>query len=369
MGTTGVTTTDNAAVLPAIHPAAKPPLTKKLAPHRTCRRTSRHGVRGRRCAYDRNGKLYKVCTWRKGWKRYHCARRPVKAGRCRRGGAGAPDPAGRGAFARSVVSQGWVSKIIPAVGRFYAAESSLSNKGWCSGTLVLRGVVLTAGHCVYANGLDKAPDGTTYHYYDASKMVFTPGNTINPANPIWGSTDYGNWTVRHMWASGGWGADDQTADWALVELNPDANGRYPGDITGTYPVYYGLSLTVGQKLEAIGYPASNVFRTSSYFTGNGQYFVDSTITGGQACTPHPGVTCSSLFINFDSAMTGGSSGGPIFYLDSDGQYKISGVVNRGQVTGARADDADFGQFQLTAYMDSTFNDFYNYVIAQINAGV
>ena len=113
------------------------------------------------------------------------------------------------------------------------------------------------------------------------------------------------------------------------------------------PAHYGLSLTVGQKLEAIGYPASNVFRTSSYFTGNGQYFVDSTITGGQAGPPHPGVTCSSLFINFDSAMTGGSSGGPIFDPDPDGQYKISAKTRSRLGAAMRRPFASLAALQLS----------------------
>jgi V8-like Glu-specific endopeptidase len=360
-GQVGATQTSNPAPPPNVTPAPstpKAPTAAKPAP-KYAKRCVVNKKGTRICTYYKNGRSYKRCTRVRGSKKYHCK----KYTRARLRAAAAM----RTLRAAAITQQGWANPIVPAIGRFYAGESSTPNKGWCSGTLILRGVVLTAAHCVYANGLDRAPDGTANHYYDYSRLVFTPGNTINTSNPLTGLTSYGNWSVKNMWATNAWVNNDQSRDWALVELNPDASGHYPGDYTRSFPVWYGLTLTVGQQMQAIGYPASYLFNSQPYFFGNGQYFVTSTINSGQYCG-QPAL-CGSVFINYDSTMTGGSSGGPIFY-NSDGQWKLSGVVNRGQTqclcTAPPAND--YGKIQLTGYMDSYFNDFYTDVINQINNG-
>ena len=312
-------------------------------------------ARARVCTYYKDGHAYKRCTKKLRAKKYACKN---LGGQLRNVAAAEP-----GRRIASISNQGWANPVVPAIGRFY-----LNGQGWCSGTLVLRGVVLTAGHCIYANGVDRAPDGTSNHYYDFHNMVFTPGNRINPSDPFTGLTSFGNWTVKNMWTTTAWQGNDQTRDWALVELNPDANGKYPGDTTGTFPVYYGMQLHVGQQLQAIGYPASYLFASTQFFTGNGQFFVTSSITDSAGCAS--GISCASVFVKYDSVMTGGSSGGPIFYLDSDNQWKLSGVVNRG-LTKCQCNappNNDYGLWQLTAYMDSTLNDFYADVINQIRAG-
>ena len=120
-------------------------------------------------------------------------------------------------------------------------------------------------------------------------------------------------------------------------------------------------------MQAIGYPASYLFGTAAFFSGNGQYFVTSTINHGQNCE---NTLCGSFYVNYDSVMTGGSSGGPIFYQGTDSQWKLSGVVNRG-LTACLCQNPpanDYGAYQLTGYMDASFNAFFADVLDQINRG-
>ena len=175
---------------PSSPPSIPPPSRRSRRACSTCNLSphvaARARARGRRCAYYRNGKLYKVCTWRKGWEAIPLRAPSREGGRCRRGGAGAPIGLDEGRspdrWSAGLGEQDHPGRRPVLCGRVIALEQGM----------VLRHALCCAeschwaGHCVYANGLDKAPDGTTYHYYDASKMVFTPGNTINPANPIWG---------------------------------------------------------------------------------------------------------------------------------------------------------------------------------------
>ena len=187
---------------------------------------SRRKNRTRVCTYFKNGRSYRRCT-----------KKPGAVNRCKKytGARLRSTAAAPGRHIATITNKGWADPVVPAVGRFYASESSATNKGWCSGTLVRRGVVLTAAHCIYANGVDTAPDGSANHYYDHTRMTFVPGNRINPSNSVTGLTSYGNWSIRNMWAINAWAANDQSKDWGLVLLNPDQNGNYPGDTTGTFP--------------------------------------------------------------------------------------------------------------------------------------
>ena len=78
----------------------------------------------------------------------------------------------------ALYSSGTTNPLMSAVVRFYYSGSPTVTKGWCSGTLLTRGIVLTAAHCLYANRTDGHGE---YGYYPAAQMSVTPGNTRSVA--------------------------------------------------------------------------------------------------------------------------------------------------------------------------------------------
>lgn len=277
-----------------------------------------------------------------------CVTRPHRKTRCRR----------IRASAATRVNGGWESSIGPAIGRSYYhnPENTVPYDGWCSGAFIANGLFLTAAHCLYSNG----NDGGAPHAYPATQMNVVPGNSIDSQGRP--ASDYGTWSVVENYVPTGWQTGDNGLDWGIQVIAPDARGNYPGSYTGTYRWYAGLSLNPGNVIYADGYPASGLFRTSKYYYGAAQYFVDSRFNGtgwwdyGTAANR----LSSGTWVYYDSEMTGGSSGGPVFTQFADGSYGIFGVVNRGRPTAATGEYVS--QYQLSVMFDSRFVEFYNSVV-------
>jgi trypsin len=235
---------------------------------------------------------------------------------------------------------------MPGVVRFYK-----DNEGWCSGTLLLRGIVLTAAHCLFANRTDG--DGL-YGYFPTTSLVVTPGNYADLTGR--GRAPYGNWEVANAWVPQGWADEDGGLDWGLVALKPDASGNYAGDYTGTYAAQWNAQIPVGAQFFKVGYPYTGPFRTASWYFGHGQYFCDVSWDGDHGNNWAYTISSFNLWLG-PCEMNGGSSGGPVFVRFTDGSWKIVGVNNRGY---DRADG--YGATGVSFWFDERFGQFWNSVI-------
>lgn len=180
-----------------------------------------------------------------------------------------------------------------ASGRLFFRVPGATRDSWCSASLIKRGVVVTAAHCVARYG------ARTFY----SNWRFVPGyrNLVAP---------YRSWNVSQAWVMTAYfaGAAGQCAaiapgvvckdDVAVLELAPQANPTYPGTSTGWYGYgwnRWGFTATNLTHITQTGYPA---FLNSGEFMqrGDSQGFIASS------------TLASNTVIG--SLMTGGSSGGP-----------------------------------------------------------
>jgi V8-like Glu-specific endopeptidase len=182
-------------------------------------------------------------------------------------------------------TSGWATQTVPQVGRLWAVKPN-GRTSFCSGTVVRRGLVLTAAHCVVN------ADG------DYTDFLFIPAKA-GAAEP------YGRWSGSRAYyfsayrEGGAWSA---LLDYALVHIPQTASGAWIGDVVGTFPVVLN-SHRLGLRRVALGYPGVGWYAT---WGGNHLWYCDSTDVrwtdyGGGWATKSSGCNAN-----------GGFSGGPIF---------------------------------------------------------
>jgi hypothetical protein len=313
--------------------------TKEQGSHRPLRRSCKRKLRPRRrvCRFMRGRRVVKVCVKRPG------RRRTCKA----RSRATEAAPRARVAELRG---QGFTDPVLPPVVRFY-----LDGKGWCSGTLVLRGIVLTAGHCLYGN----AENNNAGWYQNTGRLQIAPGNYVNSS----GTTvyPYGVWEVVDSYVPPRWQNNDGGQDWGVAVIGADANGSYPADFTGTYGAVWGQQFPIGSRIWRAGYPASFSFSTAEWYYGNGQYYCDNRWDGA-SITDVPYTQSSYGIVTSPCPMNGGSSGGPVFLNAADGSWRIVGVNNRGW-DGSNG----FATGGISFWFDDEFGQFWTGAINAINS--
>lgn len=305
------------------------------------RKRVRCRTRGQRriCKHFRGKTLVKKCKKKRGARKFKC--RKVKPGAATAASFVAANPFANRSL-KALNTHGYQVQPTPAVGRIYN-----SGGGSCSGTLLFRGVVLTAGHCLWG---EKASD-----YYPANTITFTPGNTWDGTQ---GVTNYGNWGVARTWVTSSWATHKAEGhDFGLMLLNPDANGNYAGDYAGTYPSYGSLALNGNNEIIRMGYPANPPWNQFEWQGGHGQYYCKENFQRVNLNR------LNVVWLEFLNAcpMNGGSSGGPNFVQFSDGSFGIIGVNNRG-IDSAQG----WGESAYNIWFDQVYIDFVNAVIAQIN---
>jgi hypothetical protein len=326
----------------AASPPAKP-ITIKIT--KRCRWSRAHHRGTRTCRYYRAQTLIKKCVKKPG-RRVRC--RTYNSARAAMEGS---NPLAT--IAGTQISSGFVQQPLDAVVRIYWNCSNPSDGttcSRCSGSMIAKGLVLTAGHCVYSNYRDgDVGDNTGFvGYYNAATYYVVPGNTLVNGQT---TADYGT-------------NDLMGGDWGIIELNPNAEGYYPGDYSGIGTFTATWDQPTVDQLYSIGYPTAGAFSQAAYGLGNLQYFCNDTWSSATDAETDP--------VNFGNyygmvvqpcGETGGASGGPVF-TDVNGGWTIVGVNNRAPEPDAQG----FGTYMLSYYFNDAFGALWNYVIQQVNAG-
>ena len=94
------------------------------------------------------------------------------------------------------LGRGFVASPLSSVVRIYWTTPGFDH--FCSGTVITRGLILTAGHCVYSNPTDGQPENGFTGYYDVTTYSIVPGNTLTNGRRV---APYGGWTVKSMWTT------------------------------------------------------------------------------------------------------------------------------------------------------------------------
>jgi hypothetical protein len=205
----------------------------------------------------------------------------------------------------------------------------------CSGTVVARDVILTAGHCVL--DFPAAPTTATPNPsplpLPAIKVSFTPG-LYGAASPL------GEWHTAgpaDIHPSLGFfndlradtpevnAIDETTNDWALIKLAPNASGQHIGDVTGIVPVAPDLGRAPLAKM-SVHYPAGGFF--SEHCRGGSPLNCQPVF-----CTsPNPPVFSADVpgryVVSIGCPLMNGSSGGGVFSF-YNGQWWVVSVISRG----------------------------------------
>lgn len=187
----------------------------------------------------------------------------------------------------------------------------------CSASLIKRGLVVTAAHCV-------ANFGKSQFY---SSWQFVPGYSS-------GSAPYGTWTVRKARVMTSYYAGTETCatagvvcpnDVAVLELNAQS-GAYPGTNTGYF----------GYGWDGYGFTGSGV--SNNNLTQVTQLGYPAGLDSGAIMerTDSYGYTSSSSSYNtiIGSQQTGGSSGGPWLVNFGLAPTVTNSVANQGSEAGS-----------------------------------
>lgn len=177
----------------------------------------------------------------------------------------------------------------------------------CSGAVIRKRLVLTAGHCLHQG------EGGQSGFH--SDVVFVPALRG-------GSAPYGEWTASYLWVTNAWytggGAVPNTADYAIIEINDRRISgvvRKIGDYLGSLGWITNRLLT-DNHLTLLGYPQS----------------MDSGTTMHRVDSNYKKKTTKNT-AEYGSDMTGGSSGGP--WVQDFGE-KAVGQSHAGGGTGNQA---------------------------------
>lgn len=173
----------------------------------------------------------------------------------------------------------------------------------CSASMIKRGIVVTAAHCV-------ANFGKSQFY---SGWQFVPGYRA-------GSAPFGTWTVKQAWVLTSYynGTDSCAAsgvvcadDVAVLILNTQ-NGAYAGTAAGWFGYWYGGGFTSNGLIQItqLGYPAG--LNNANYMERNdSQGYISSSNSNNTV---------------IGSNMNGGSSGGP-WTVNFGLPYVLTGETN------------------------------------------
>lgn len=157
----------------------------------------------------------------------------------------------------------------------------------CTGWLINRNTVATAGHCVHeGNGGSFSTD-----------VVFYPGRDG-------ASAPFGSCTAKTLFTVAGWSSNgNQLFDYGAVKLNCTV-----GNTTGWFGFFWQAASLVGLPVQVSGYPGDKPFGT--HWSGSGDIEVSEV---------------RKTRYKIDTA--GGQSGGPVFQTDRTGSFCTGPCAN------------------------------------------
>jgi hypothetical protein len=203
----------------------------------------------------------------------------------------------------------------------------------CSGTVVARDVILTAGHCVLDDPAAPTPavPSPSPLPRKATKVSFKAG--------LYGSAALGEWHTTSdadIHPSDGYvndlrsdtpevsAIDNTTNDWALIKLAPNGSVHI-GDVTGIVPVAPNLGRSPLTKV-SLHYPAGGFF-SERCRSGN-----PLTCQPVFCTSPNPPVYGADVpgrfVVSIGCPLMNGSSGGGVFSFHN-GQWWTVSVISRG----------------------------------------
>ena len=156
---------------------------------------------------------------------------------------------------------------------------------YCTGWLIDRNTVVTAGHCAYNPGGANDP---------IDSATFIPGRDHN------GVSSYGPFgfcPVNGLYAPHGWRVEGKRShDWAVMQLSCNV-----GDTVGWFGMYSlpGVNRFAGTQARVQGYPADKVLGSQWQMSGTIHHSTDRRV-----------------FYTIDTA--GGQSGGPVYKRNRPG---------------------------------------------------
>jgi V8-like Glu-specific endopeptidase len=167
----------------------------------------------------------------------------------------------------------------------------------CSGSVVnseAKNMVITAGHCLYKDGLY------------SGRVVFIP-------DFYKGSTPYSLWTAVVMAPSHQWvDRQDFHYDWAFMLVIHDASGRRLADVTGSQGIYWNYPDPLYRLTWIFGYPAEPPY------DGQMLWYCHEYAWNDGLNRRNIGMMCN---------MNGGASGGPWIMGDTPAYAWVNGVTS------------------------------------------
>jgi V8-like Glu-specific endopeptidase len=249
------------------------------------------------------------------------------AGAAPQDGSAGSTSAHQSATATVKYKDGWAvgKHYDPRVGKLYFRNPS-GQAMVCSGTMVGRNLVMTAGHCVYTGSAGRVGAGWN------SRFLFVPGK-VGSKNPYGTFTGKDAAAYKAYYQGVGAYAPMPGLDYAFIKLNPH-NGQSAGNLVG----WDGITWGNYTAYRSIGYPAEGWF--AAHGGGNYPWFTHSNRIGS-----YEWGTTGYYDVRIHNRANGGASGGPWLVSIEGGEYvnSVNSLCTRGPAPN-----------RLCTYMDGPF---------------